>query len=69
MAAITLHQRDAAELADLLDFLLDQIYRLADPCPQRIQPLLDAGTPYGIEELRHDVNRMIHILTSPQKNP
>ncbi len=69
MGAITLDQRDATELADLLQFLLDQLYRAADARPPQLWPLLEAESPYHLDDLRDDVNRMIHILTAPQKTP
>lgn len=67
MAAISLDPRDAAELADLLQFLLDQVYRVADTRPPQLWPLLEPGSPYHLDDLRGDVDRMIDILTNPQK--
>lgn len=69
MAVISLDPGDAAELADLLQFLLDQLYRAADARPPQLWPLLEPGSPYNIDDLRGDVARMIHKLTIPQKTP
>jgi hypothetical protein len=59
---------DAIEIAEILEYFLEHLDVLAD---SDLATLLFADcSPYGLDDLRADVTRLIHRLhTSPHTNP
>ena len=64
MTTVTLDALDAVELAEILDYFLEHLNVLAD---SDLATLLFADcSPYGLNDLRADIVRLIHRLhTSP----
>jgi hypothetical protein len=65
---IILASLDAIEIAEILEYFHERLDVLAD---KDLATLLFADcSPYGLDDLRADVTRLIHRLhTSPYTNP
>ena len=63
---LVLGRRDADQLADTLEFLLDQIHYLTQPTG-RFRILLHPDSTYGIEEFQANFDRLLRILRTPTK--
>jgi hypothetical protein len=66
MTTITLDLPDAVELAETLEYLHE---RICYPTTTIENPLLQPAGLQDIEDLRSDINRLIHRLRQSKKAP
>jgi hypothetical protein len=59
-------EREANQLADTLEFLLDQIHYLTQPTGS-FRTLLDPDSTYGIEQFQATFDRLHHLLRTTHK--
>ena len=59
-------ERDANQLADTLEFLLDQIHYLTQSSGW-FRVMLHPDNTYGIEEFEANFDRLLRLLRSPLK--
>lgn len=60
MTPVTLDAVDAAELGDILEYFIERLDVLADHGLAAF--LFTQCSPYGLDELRADANRLINLL-------